>query len=122
LSARGGTTSKPKFTILITLPYAFDPRLTLVRQQILHPDEQVIDGLSITVEQAGNDRYLVLLTEPIPAVLVKFGRSDVLLPWLSSPLNFYDELATTYRPNGPLWVSGQEVEWPTTLEMVLDLQ
>jgi hypothetical protein len=102
--------------------YAFDSRLTLVRQQILHPDEEVIDGWGVAADQTWNGRHLVLLTEPIPAVLVKLGRIDVLLPWLSSPLNFYDVLAMTYRPNGPLRVSGQEVEWPTTLEMVLDFQ
>jgi hypothetical protein len=102
--------------------YAFNPRLALVRQQIRPPLEQVIDGWSVAVDQTWNGRHLLLLTKPIPAVLVKLGRIDVLLPWLNSPLNFYKVLATTYRPNGPLRVSGQEVEWPTTLEMVLDLQ
>jgi hypothetical protein len=102
--------------------YAFNPRLALVRQQIRTPLTQVIDGWSVAINQTWDGWHLVLLTEPIPAVLVKLGRSDVLLPWLSSPLNFYDALATIYRPNGPLRVSGEEVEWPTTLVMVLDSQ
>jgi hypothetical protein len=102
--------------------YAFDPLLELVRQQILHPDEQVIDGWSIAVNQTGNDRYLALLTEPLSAVIVKLGRMDVLLPWLSSPRNFYDELATTYIPNRPLQWSGEYYAWPTTLKMECDIQ
>ena len=101
--------------------YAFDQRLTLVRQQILAPDAQLIDGWGVTLTQTEDDQSLLLLTEPIPAVMVKLGRIAVLLPWLDSPLNFYDVLATTHRPNGPLQGSGQEVKWPTTLEMVLDL-
>jgi hypothetical protein len=102
--------------------YALDQRLRPVRQQILNPDAKLIDGWGVTLTQPEDDQSLLLLTEPIPAVLVKLGRIAVLLPWLDSPLNFYDVLATTYRPNGPLQGSGQEVEWPTTLEMVLDLQ
>jgi hypothetical protein len=104
--------------------YAFNPRLTPVRQQILHPEAQIIDGWSwsIAANQTENARYLVLLAEPFPAVIAKLGSIDVLLPWLSSPLHFYDVLATTYIPNGSLQGSGECFAWPTTLEMMLDLQ
>ena len=104
--------------------YACDPRLKPVRQQILHPDQQIIDGWSwsITANQPDNARYLVVLIEPLSAVLVKLDMVDVLLPWLDSPLNFYVELATTYIPHGPLQGSGEYFAWPTTLEMMLDMR
>ena len=101
--------------------YALDPRLVPVRLQILNPHVQVIDGWSIDLDQTRNECYLLLLTEPLPGLVVKFGRVHVLLPWLSSPENFYSELATTYRPNEQPQLSGQYFSrWPTTLEMALD--
>jgi len=69
---------------------ALDPRLTSVRHYILPPDAQVIDGWSVAGNQTEDDRSLLLLTEPLPAMLVKLGSIAVLFPWLSSPLNFYD--------------------------------
>ena len=101
--------------------YAFDPRLVLVRQQILNPLKELIGGW-FPLHQTATDRCLVLIPEPLPSVMVRLGWVDVLLPWLNSPLNFYDALAALYQTHGPQEVIGESMPWPTTLEMKLDIE
>jgi hypothetical protein len=100
--------------------YAFDPRLDLVRQQILNPRDHVIDGWTIALNQSGDTRYLLLITELLPGVVVKLDRVGILLPWLNSTTNFYSDLATRYKPNEAMQLSGKSIAWPTRLEMALD--
>ena len=100
--------------------YAFDPRIALVRQQLLNPRERVIDGWTIALNQYENTRYLLLITESLPGVVVKVDKMGILLPWLNSPGNFYSELAAVYRPKERIKLSGKSVAWPTWFEMALD--
>jgi len=100
--------------------YAFDPRLDLVRQQILNPRDHVIDGWTIALNQSGDTRYLLLITELLPGVVVKLDRVGILLPWLNSTRDFYSDLATRYKPNEAMQLNGKSIAWPTRLEMALD--
>jgi hypothetical protein len=102
--------------------YAFNTRLALVRQQIRTPHAQVLDGWIAAFHLTETDRCLALMPEPISTVMVRLGWVDVLLPWLGSPLNFYDAVAALCQAHGPREVIGERIEWPTTLMMELDFQ
>lgn len=102
--------------------YAFDRRLDIVRHQIQHYNEIVIDGFWI---QSDDDDQLstsiCLLSKPFSALSVRLGRVSVLLPWLGSPCSLYEHLIKTYPQGGDIVFSGTRLPWPKTLEMKLDL-
>ncbi|MDO9309079.1 MAG: HNH endonuclease [Deltaproteobacteria bacterium] len=100
--------------------YALDPRLELVRSQILHPCEHIIDGWSVALNLPEDRQYMLMITESVTGVVVKLDKVGVILPWLESRSDFYGELARTYSPNERLQLNGKIVTWPTRLEMALD--
>jgi hypothetical protein len=66
--------------------YGYDSRLDIVREQIMHPDQELIAGAWwIPLPGLTEDPMLMVMVEPVPAVLVRPGPVLVALPWLIGP-------------------------------------
>jgi len=102
--------------------YAFDPRLSCVREQILKPSETIIDGWNARIEHAQFSEFVLLYVGSIPGVVVKLGKSSVILPWVSGPDNLYKDLASRYQHGENIQITGKLLSWPSKLEMALDFQ
>ena len=100
--------------------YAFDRRLRCVREQILKPKETIIDGWNCNIEHAQCSEFVLLFVASIPGVIVKFGKSSVILPWISGPDNLYEDLAFRYQRGENIQITGKPLNWPSKLEMALD--
>jgi hypothetical protein len=99
--------------------YAFDGRLRCVREQILKPEDPLIDGWNTHLDSAHSE-FLLLVVESIPGLIVTMGKSSVILPWVSGPDNLYKDLASRYRRGEKIEIRGQPLCWPTSLEMAFD--
>jgi hypothetical protein len=100
--------------------YAFDPRLDIVRQQILNPTDNVIKAWTITLTQPKDNSNLLLFVKSLQSIVVKFGRVGILLPWLNSSKDFYSELVTKHESNIHMNIDGEFIKWPAQLDMALD--
>jgi len=100
--------------------YAFDPLLDEIRQQIRNPNDHVIDNWTMTLKETGDVRPLMIVVESLPGVVVQLDEVGIILPWFTSPKDFYSELAARYSSNKQMQLQGKRVPWPTRLEMALD--
>lgn len=100
--------------------YAFHPRLAAVRQQIREPDRQLVNG-SIRNEIEATEPRLVRLHKPFDALAVVFRVTTVILPWDTGPDDVYAELPAQSQPDQRITVSGNDLGWPSTMELTLDL-
>lgn len=100
--------------------YVFDHRLRCVREQILKPSETIIDGWNCNIEHVLIPEFTLLLVQSFPAVIVKFGQSSVILPWVTGPDNLYEDLASQYQRGENIQITGKLLSWPSKLEMALD--
>jgi hypothetical protein len=100
--------------------YAFNSRLRCVREQILNPKEQLIDGWNTQLDSAHLPEFVLLFVESIPGIIVKMGKSSVILPWVSGPHNLYEDLASRYKRGDKIEVNGKLLCWPNSLEMAFD--
>jgi hypothetical protein len=100
--------------------YAFDPLLDKIRQQIRNPNDHVIDNWTMTIKGTGGVRPVMVVAESLPGVVVQLDEVGIILPWFTSPKDFYSELPPRYGSNKQMQLKGKRVPWPTRLEMVLD--
>lgn len=100
--------------------YAFDARLRSVREQILKPGEIIIEEWNVGIQHEQLAEYSFWYTSSIPGFIVKFGKSSVVLPWISGPTNLYDDLKARYERKESVQMTGKFIRWPTRLELVLD--
>lgn len=102
--------------------FGLHPRLDPIREQIRHPEQEIIQGAWwIAPPELAGDPMLVLIREPFPGVLVRMRSALVALPWPTSPPDFYARLRAHFA-GGMATFSGTEYTWPTRLEMILDLR
>lgn len=100
--------------------YAFHPRLVHVRQQIMQPDEKIIDGWNMAVT-TGQPRHMIALLNDPQAFVVQMGMRAVLLPAVEGgPEDLYAHVKARYRESEPINFSGAPGGWPSSLEMRLD--
>jgi hypothetical protein len=102
--------------------YAFDTRLYIVRQQLQKPESDIL-GTRFWIEGNGSMplNKIMLLSSPLPILLVSFNSFCIILPSLESTGDTYDSLSRH-------WERGQKVtfqtkmcvNWPTKLQMKLD--
>lgn len=102
--------------------FAFDPRLDVVREQIRAPDTERLGPRFWLPPPEVHDweRGIVIAHEPLSAVWVWIGNSMVIMPWLDSPVNFYESLTAGFSEGQILTVSGSLIPWPTRMKLVLD--
>ncbi len=100
---------------LLGYTFALHPRLEAVRQQIQHPGQEIIEGAWwIAPPELTVDPMLVVVREPFPCVLVRMRSALVVLPWPTSPPDFYDRLRADFA-SGVVSFHGTEHAWPTRL-------
>jgi hypothetical protein len=101
--------------------YAYDARLDIVREQIMHPDQEMIDGAWwIPLPGLTEDPMLMVMVEPVPAVLVRLGPVLVALPWVIGPDDFYGAIRQHFQPGVLATQKLDILEWPTGLHMLGD--
>jgi hypothetical protein len=101
--------------------YAYSSRLDGVRQQILRPDEALIDGAFwIAGPELTEDPMLMVMLEPVPAVLVRMRTSLVALPWMTGPDDFYSAIRANFAVPNSARQMFDVLEWPTTLYLLFD--
>lgn len=100
--------------------YAFHPRLSGVREQVIRPDEQTIEGAWwIADPQLSEDPMMMVQTAPFSAVLVRLGSALVVLPWVTGPDDVY-AAARAHFAVKPAPATVDVLEWPQSLIMLLD--
>jgi hypothetical protein len=99
--------------------YAFSSALASVRQQIQRPEEVILHD-PWTVAVGSEDEFLMVLAAEPECLVVKLRDSGVLLPWLTSPEGFLDEVKARSARDGLIQVTGSPIEWPKGLHLVLD--
>lgn len=99
--------------------YALSPALIKVRKQIWAPTDHVLDAVW-TMDLDTEREFLVLLSSDPECLAVKMRRSWVVLPWVTSPESFYDELPGIGGEGGTVRLTGTPVPWPTGLQLLLD--
>jgi len=99
--------------------YALSPALIRVRKQIWAPTDHVLDA-GWTVDLGTEREFLMLLSSDPECLVVKMRRSGVVLPWITSPETFYDELSRIGGEGGRVRLTGNPVPWPTGLQLLLD--
>lgn len=103
--------------------YAFDPRLNIVRNQILNPKNDII-GTKFWIEHTKDNipsNKIMFSKDPLPMFLISFNGFCIILP----TLEFKDD---TYRSLSNHWGKGSKVNiqaqivtsWPDQLQMKLD--
>jgi hypothetical protein len=101
---------------LLGYTFALHPRLDAIREQIQHPELDIIQGAWwIAPPELRVDPMVVVVRDPFPCVLVRMRSAVVLLPWPTSPPDFYDRLREHFAV-GVVPFSGTEHAWPTRLE------
>ena len=110
-------------TALLGYTYAFNKRLTVVREQILNPSNDLL-GTKFWVEPGKNQpfpkRRILLVTEPLPLLLVIYDNGAVILPDLSSPTDLYEIINQQWYKGQSVNFIGEAYRWPEKAVMVLD--
>lgn len=104
--------------------YAYNERLVQVREQILNPKRQRLRAAFISPSRdIVGENCFILVRAPFPMLVVNFKRRSVLLPWVHSPANFYEELTAKRGPDltTPLVLTGSARE-PFPREPIYELE
>lgn len=134
LTHRGGYTRREaeigylKSAYLVTFAkfgYRYVARkiFNLARHQIAEPKEKLLPQCRVWVEELGAPLdTIVVFEEPKRCVGVKFGKSMVLLPWLTdTEWDHWDWLRELEERREPVPLRrGSSIEWPTACEMLMD--
>jgi len=111
-------------TAMLGYTYAFDKRLLIVREQISHPEKNLLGSLfwfKQNKKQPFPKRRIIMVSTPLPLFLVTFDENAVILPHLSSPVDLYAEMKTNWK-EGVVNMKGKVYEWPQKPLMILDSQ
>lgn len=100
--------------------YAYHPRMKQVREQILNPDEKLLEGACwMASRDYTGDPMMMLVRSPFPLVLVGLGWDLVMLPWFDGPDDFYPAIRAHLLGHESEMI-GEVWPWPRTLELLLD--
>jgi hypothetical protein len=101
--------------------YAYDPRLESVRLQLQQPEEEIVQHAWLLEPSNSSSEPMFLgLSRPVPGLAVRLGLVTVLLPWFSSPDDFYGAIDASYDADRRLEIEGEWLGWPRGMEMHLD--
>lgn len=101
--------------------YALSKRLSLVREQILNYNSEIINRFWFASDpDIEKINFICLVENPIPAIAVRLDKSTILLPWLEGPEDFYQNIEDNFDLNNPIKFQGEFLEWPESLEMKMD--
>lgn len=104
--------------------WAEHPAVKLVRRQILHPSEEVLEADAfwqwVGWEEDPDLMWLGTAWDPTHLLLVRLGRRTVLLPGWTAPPTFYDAAAEHFGGEEPTRLQLTPVPWPLTLVAELD--
>ncbi len=102
--------------------YAFDKRLSAIRQQLVTPHTEVVEFPEFSPPDPDLSRDAILIaTKPLSALLVMIAGHAVVLPWLEeswSDVELYRRLAEV--PSKGVTFSGAVISWPEKCELTLD--
>lgn len=110
-------------TAMLGYRYAFDKRLSVVREQISNPTKDLL-GTSFWIEP-GNDqpypkRRIILVSDPLPLFLVIYDKDAVILPNPTSPTDLYEIIRNKWEKEQHVNLTGEIYKWPDKALMVLD--
>lgn len=103
--------------------FAFDRKLDIVREQISHPSQDFLDTsfwITPLKNQVYPKRRILLVSEPLPLILVTFDDGAVILPSPTSPNNFYEIIKDKWRRQVSESVVGKIYKWPERATMGVD--
>lgn len=100
--------------------YALSSPMQRVVQQIRQPDEDILDGWTF-MPDGDPDEFIMVASRSPATLLVVFRSMGVFLPFPDAITDIYAEVQSWYSRGEWINVSGQRIEWPTTLRMSLDL-
>lgn len=110
-------------TAMLGYRYAFDERLSIIREQIQNPENELL-GTCFWVEPGKDDifpkRRIILVTDPLPLFLVTYDTGAVILPNHSSPIDLYGTLKANWEKGQRINFTGEIYRWPEKPVMVLD--
>ena len=112
-------------TAMLGYKYAFDERLSIVREQISNPENDLL-GSSFCVTSSKNQpfpgRCIISVSNPLPLFLVIFDEEAIILPSPSSPTDLYTIIKTEASKKKSVSITGKKYEWPKKPLMILDIQ
>jgi hypothetical protein len=100
--------------------YVASSALEPVRDQIANPTHDIIPGFWIAPKELEKPPFLLLLFQPVHALLVSFPRAAVILPWLGGPLDPYSEIRAKFTSGREAQFKGTSLRWPERMELILD--
>lgn len=100
--------------------YALDARLDIVRNQLMRPEEELLDGFWFLPEKDAGlpAKCIIDVADPWPFLLVSFDEGAVVLPSPSSPDNLYEIIGGL--KNTKERITGRIYKWPQEATMCLD--
>lgn len=104
--------------------YAFSPALRVVREQLLHPNDEIIRRFKLEKHSSPRDtRFLIYIREPreLEGVAVGMGRHTVLLPADARDMTVYARLERGLEANPTLRLVGDTYYWPTAPTHSIDV-
>jgi len=110
-------------TAMLGYRYAFDQRLSIVREQIRNPEDTSLDTcfwIEPDKNQPFPGRRIILASAPWPLFLVTYDTGAVILPSHSSPIELYDIMKRNREKATPINFTGTLYEWPKEAVMALD--
>jgi len=112
-------------TAMLGYRYAFDKRLSIVREQILNPENALLGTyfwIGPGKEQPFPKRRIILVSDPLPLFLVTYDMGAVILPSHSSPIDLYEIMRKNWEQEQAINFTGTVYKWPEKAVMVLDNQ
>ena len=104
--------------------YAFSPALRVVREQLLHPDGEMIRQFKLEKPSSPRTtRFLIYIREPreLEGVAVGMGQHTVLLPADARDMTVYHRLERALAANPTLRLFGDTYYWPTAPMHSIDI-
>lgn len=105
--------------------FAIHERLSIVREQILNPEEKLIRVSGLFINDASPDeRICLVVLEPVAlqCVFVQFGRRAIMLPAPWSDVDIYGQMADSVDVSAEFSqeLAGKLVPWPTSPQHLYD--
>jgi hypothetical protein len=110
-------------TAMLGYRYAFNKRLSIVREQLLNPEDDLL-GTCFWIEpgkeQTFPKRRIILANAPLPLFLVTYDIGAVILPNHSSPIDLFDIMRREWEKGQSINFTGTVYKWPEKPVMALD--
>jgi hypothetical protein len=110
-------------TAMLGYRYAFDQRLSIVREQLQSPESELL-GTCFWIEPGKDDlfpkRRIISVTDPLPLFLVTYDKGAVILPNHSSPIDLYEIIQRNWEKGRSISFTGEIYRWPEKPVFALD--